>query len=84
MTKFTDEEIENIISTEDSTVTRTEQGTRTQGDPRYREEYRLADGSYLQVAYDEAMGNYHIQGYATSEKETDEWLINEYGYPYEN
>ena len=82
MTTFTDEEIENIIRVGSTEVTRTEQ--RTQGDPRYREEYRLADGSYLQVAYDEAMGNYRIQGYATSEQETDEWLINEYGYRCEN
>lgn len=82
MTTFTDEEIENIIRLDSTEVTRTEQ--RTQGDPRYREEYRLADGKYLQVAYDDGMGNYRIQGYATSEKEPDEWLINEYGYPYED
>ena len=40
--------------------------------------------SIVQVAYDDGMGNYRIQGYATSEKEPDEWLINEYGYPYED
>lgn len=82
MTTFTDEEIENIIRVGSTEVTRTEQ--RTQGDPRYREEYRLADGSYLQVAYDEAMGNYSIQGHVTTDQETDEWMINEYGYPYED
>lgn len=38
MTTFTDEEIENIIRLDSTEVTRTEQ--RTQGDPRYREEYR--------------------------------------------